>query len=288
MMNFQIPQLGGFSCLPMVNSGLGAGVMMPYNTGLFNNFSLLGGGALGLGADQVNLSGESSGLLGAAGTSTTGTTNAAAATTGTAAVGTAVGDSTANFIAQMIAKLSTSTNAIASQLLSSTGSAASTGTSSTGTSSTAASSTDTSTGRTGTAAATNSNDGGLTPNGKVPQSSASTSVAYGIAKEMTGYKWQYGNTGDVSGTESAKAGNCYNLAKVAIAKFKEQGITAQLVHGNLNCTDYNGGHYWLKYQDPSSGQWIFFDPTACATNHSAERGFLGCHGTYSGASISNQ
>jgi hypothetical protein len=103
-----------------------------------------------------------------------------------------------------------------------------------------------------------------------------------VAKELASYKWEYYYDDKKSDaqTQSSKAGNCCDLAQLAISKLKQKGIEGKLVLGDIKSSDYNGGHYWIEYKDPSTGKWEFFDPTACATNKSAERGFQGLHATY--------
>lgn len=122
--------------------------------------------------------------------------------------------------------------------------------------------------------------GGVSPGGDMPQTG---SPANNVAQYMAGFKYEfyYNDKKSVASTISSKGGNCKDLADVAMQKFKEQGIKTQLILGDVKLSDYSGGHYWIKYQDPSTGQWKFFDPTAAASNHSAERAFKGCHGTYS-------
>jgi len=153
----------------------------------------------------------------------------------------------------------------------------------------AASSSNTSTGSTAssnsdTSVKAGSGNTGMTPSGTP---SDPNDPAWSIAKEFSKYSWSYYNDDKKSNaaTESSKDGNCCDLAQLAIEKFKAKGVNARLILGQLNTSDYNGGHYWVQYQDPSTGQWKFFDPTPCATNKSAERGFLGCHGTYSSGKV---
>ena len=153
----------------------------------------------------------------------------------------------------------------------------------------AASSSNTSTGSTAssnsdTSVKTGSGNTGMTPSGTP---SNSNDPAWSIAKEFSKYSWSYyyDDKKSNAATESSKDGNCCDLAQLAIEKFKAKGVNARLILGQLNTSDYSGGHYWVQYQDPSTGQWKFFDPTPCATNKSAERGFLGCHGTYSSGKV---
>lgn len=103
-----------------------------------------------------------------------------------------------------------------------------------------------------------------------------------VAKELAGYKWQYYYDDKKSDaqTQADKAGNCCDLAQLTISKLKQKGIEARLVLGDIKSDSYKGGHYWIEYKDPTTGKWTFFDPTACATSHSAERGFQGLHATY--------
>gem|GEM_PF-1650920 len=104
-----------------------------------------------------------------------------------------------------------------------------------------------------------------------------------IAKEMASYKYQfyYDDKKSNTATESSKSGNCCDLAQVAIEKFKEKGIDARLVLGDVQGKGYTGGYYWIEYKDPTTGKMTFFDPTAAASNKSAERAFQGLHSTYS-------
>jgi len=104
-----------------------------------------------------------------------------------------------------------------------------------------------------------------------------------VAKEMAGYKYEfyYDDKKSDASTESSKAGNCCDLAQVAIKKFKEKGMEANLVLGDVKGKSYTGGHYWIEYKDPTTGKMTFFDPTAAASNKSADRAFQGLHSTYS-------
>jgi len=111
---------------------------------------------------------------------------------------------------------------------------------------------------------------GLTPAGQV-------------AGEMSRYNYEFYLNDQKSNqeTESSQSGNCCDLAEVTVEKFKEKGINAELRFGNVKTESYDGGHYWVRYKD-ESGQWQRFDPTAAAENHSADSGFTGLNGTYSG------
>ena len=126
--------------------------------------------------------------------------------------------------------------------------------------------------------------GGAGPDGGMPTTG---DPANNVAQYMSGFKYQfyYNDKKSNAQTIASKSGNCKDLADVAIEKFNQQGIKAQLILGDVKTSGYNGGHYWIKYQDPTSGQMKFFDPTAAASNHSAQRAFLGLHGTYSGGSV---
>lgn len=108
-----------------------------------------------------------------------------------------------------------------------------------------------------------------------------TQVAQEIAQEMAGYKYQfyYNDRKSEAETERSRSGNCKDLADVAIAKFRQRGVQARLVHGNITSKTYSGGHYWVEYQDPS-GNWRFFDPTGAASNRSAQRAFQGLRASY--------
>jgi len=226
MMNYTVPQVGGFTSMPLMNGGANQSALISYNSGYFNNLmgnSLLGSGTLVAGADQVNLSGESSGLLGATGTSTTGTT----ANAGTATTGTAVGDSTANFICQMIAKLSTSTNSIAAQLLSSTGTTGTTGTSTTGTAAT------TGTGTTGT---------------------GDSSSLDAIGKQMATFKHSLGTTTSGDALEKGGVGDCWAGADWLNKKLKASGFESRIIQ---YATDQASNHRSVQYK--VNGQWVDFD-----------------------------
>lgn len=128
-------------------------------------------------------------------------------------------------------------------------------------------------------AAADKTAGDAKPNGGGTHNSAAEEVA----KEMAGYKYEfyYDDKKSDAKTESSKAGNCCDLAQVAIKKFKEKGIEAKLVLGDVKGKSYTGGHYWIEYKDPATGKMTFFDPTAAASNKSAERAFQGLHSTYS-------
>lgn len=120
-------------------------------------------------------------------------------------------------------------------------------------------------------------DGGPSP----ASSGSGSQVAQEVAREMAGYKYQfyYNDRKSEAETERSRSGNCKDLADVAIAKFRQRGVQARLVHGNIQSKSYTGGHYWIEFQD-SSGKWQFFDPTGAATNHSAQRAFQGLHASY--------
>jgi len=106
-----------------------------------------------------------------------------------------------------------------------------------------------------------------------------------VANEMSGYKYEFYNNDQKTNaeTEESKSGNCCDLAEVTVEKFKEKGINAELRVGNFKSSSeggYNGGHYWVRYQD-SNGQWQRFDPTAAAEYQSSDKGFSGLDGAYS-------
>ncbi|MGV8125234.1 MAG: transglutaminase domain-containing protein [Candidatus Xenobiia bacterium LiM19] len=128
-------------------------------------------------------------------------------------------------------------------------------------------------------AATDKTAGDAKPDGGGTHSNQATEVA----REMAGYKYEfyYDDKKSDASTESSKAGNCCDLAQVAIKKFKEKGIEAKLVLGDVKGKSYTGGHYWIEYKDPATGKMTFFDPTAAASNKSADRAFQGLHSTYS-------
>jgi|GEM_PF-4430908 len=105
-----------------------------------------------------------------------------------------------------------------------------------------------------------------------------------VAREMTQYSWQYYYDDKKSDaqTEASRSGNCCDLAQVAIKKFKERGIEAKLILGDIKGKSYTGGHYWVEYKDPATGRMTFFDPTATATgSKTADRAFNGLSSTYS-------
>ncbi len=125
-------------------------------------------------------------------------------------------------------------------------------------------------------------DRGSTRAESVGQSpSSSNQAAQEIAREMAGYKYEfyYNERKSVARTEGSRAGNCKDLADVAIEKFRQRGVQARLVLGDVRSKSYTGGHYWVEYQE-ADGQWRFFDPTGAATNKSAQRAFQGLHATY--------
>jgi len=128
-------------------------------------------------------------------------------------------------------------------------------------------------------AAADKTAGDAKPGGDGNRNAAATE----IAKEMAGYKYEfyYDDKKSDAATEQSKAGNCCDLAQVAIKKFKEKGIDAKLVLGDVKGQSYTGGHYWIEYKDPATGKMTFFDPTAAASNKSADRAFQGLHSTYS-------
>ena len=104
-----------------------------------------------------------------------------------------------------------------------------------------------------------------------------------VAGEMSTYNYKFYNDDKQTDkeTEDSKTGNCCDLAQVTEKKFEEKGIEAEVRFGNVKTESYDGGHYWVRYKD-ESGQWQRFDPTAAAENHSADSGFTGLNGTYSG------
>lgn len=67
---------------------------------------------------------------------------------------------------------------------------------------------------------------------------------------------------DIPSTESTHGGNCTDLAAEAVKEFEADGINAVGRMGDLN----GGAHMWVNYQDPTTGQWHFFDPTEAVAN----------------------
>ncbi|HEY9721416.1 MAG TPA: hypothetical protein V6D47_05355 [Oscillatoriaceae cyanobacterium] len=67
---------------------------------------------------------------------------------------------------------------------------------------------------------------------------------------------------DIPSTETTHGGNCTDLAAEAVKEFEADGINAVGRMGDLN----GGAHMWVNYQDPTTGQWHFFDPTEAVVN----------------------
>lgn len=103
-----------------------------------------------------------------------------------------------------------------------------------------------------------------------------------VATIMAGYNYQYYYDDKKSNaqTQSQKSGNCCDLAQVAMDEFRKRGVECRMVLGKIKSKNGTNGHYWLEYYDRQQNKWKFFDPTACASSHSAQKGFTGLDASY--------